>query len=142
MEHQHIPEILQTLEQAGARDVALRFVPVSAPLVRGIFATSYVEVPEEWTQERLKGLFVDAYRHEPFVRVPANRLPEVVAVAGSNYVEVGVAVSAPRNGLRTVTAFTVSDNLIKGGAGQAIQNMNLMLGLPETLTLEDVGPYP
>ncbi len=142
MEHQHIPEILQTLEQAGAKEFALRFVPVSAPLVRGIFATSYVEVPEEWTQERLKELYVEAYRNEPFVRVPAKRLPEVVAVAGSNYVEVGVAVSAPRNGRRTATAFTVTDNLIKGGAGQAIQNMNLVLGLPEQLSLEDVGPFP
>ncbi|MFN7131863.1 MAG: Asd/ArgC dimerization domain-containing protein, partial [Myxococcales bacterium] len=142
LEHQHIPEILQTLEAAGAKDVELRFVPVSAPLVRGIFVTSYVDVPESWTQEKVKALFVEQYAHERFVRVPKKRLPEVVAVAGSNYVEVGVAVSGVRNGRRTVTTFTVSDNLIKGGAGQAIQNMNLVLGLPEQLSLEDVGPFP
>jgi N-acetyl-gamma-glutamyl-phosphate reductase len=69
-------------------------------------------------------------------------LPEVAAVSGSNFVEVGVAVSAPRQGRRTATLFSVSDNLIKGGAGQAIQNMNLALGLPEKLSLEDVGPWP
>jgi N-acetyl-gamma-glutamyl-phosphate reductase len=69
-------------------------------------------------------------------------LPEVVAVAGSNYAEVGVVAGAQRDGMQLVTAFAALDNLVKGGAGQAIQNLNLMLGLPETLTLEDPGGYP
>jgi N-acetyl-gamma-glutamyl-phosphate/LysW-gamma-L-alpha-aminoadipyl-6-phosphate reductase len=76
------------------------------------------------------------------VRVPARRKPEVVAVAGSNYAEVGLVTGEPREGRRVVTVFSALDNLIKGGAGQAIQDMNLMLGLPEHLTLEDPGPYP
>ena len=73
-----------------------------------------------------------------------DRLPEVVAVAGWNYAEVGFALGAARGGTRTRTLAIVSatDNLIKGGAGQAIQNMNLMLGLPETMSLEDPGPWP
>jgi N-acetyl-gamma-glutamyl-phosphate reductase len=142
LEHQHVPEIVETLEAAGARDLALRFVPVSAPLARGILATSFLELPEEWTQDRLERLYRDAYRSEPFVRVPRRRLPEVAAVSGSNFAEVGVVAGPAREGRRTVTAFAATDNLVKGGAGQAIQNMNLMLGLEETRSLEDPGPWP
>ncbi len=142
LEHQHVPEIEQTLSRAGARDLALRFVPVSAPLGRGILATAFVELPEAWTQERLDALYRDACAGEPFVRVPRRRLPEVAAVSGSNYAEVGVVAGPARAGRRTVTAFGATDNLVKGGAGQAIQNMNLMLGLDETASLADPGPWP
>jgi LysW-gamma-L-alpha-aminoadipyl-6-phosphate/LysW-L-glutamyl-5-phosphate reductase len=142
LEHQHIPEILETLAASGAADVQLRFVPVSAPLGRGILATSFVELPEEWTEQRVRALYEEAYAGEPFVRVPRKRLPEVAAVSGSNHAEVGVAVGAAHAGRRTAALFGAADNLVKGGAGQAIQNMNLVLGLPETLTLEDRGPWP
>jgi N-acetyl-gamma-glutamyl-phosphate reductase len=142
LEHQHVPEIAQALRDAGARDLELRFVPVSAPLPRGIFAVSFVELPEEWTEERLRKLYEEAYAGEPFVRVPRKRLPEVAAVSGSNHAEVGVAAGPPFRGRRTVTCFSAADNLVKGGAGQAIQNMNLVLGLDERLSLEDVGPWP
>jgi LysW-gamma-L-alpha-aminoadipyl-6-phosphate/LysW-L-glutamyl-5-phosphate reductase len=142
LEHQHVPEITATLQAAGARDLALRFVPVSAPLGRGILATSFLELPEEWTPERLQALYREAFAGEPFVRVPARRLPEVAAVSGSNYAEVGVAVGPARAGRRTVTAFGALDNLVKGGAGQAIENMNLMLGLDERASLADPGPWP
>ncbi|HEY6106222.1 MAG TPA: N-acetyl-gamma-glutamyl-phosphate reductase [Anaeromyxobacteraceae bacterium] len=142
LEHQHVPEIRQTLVQAGARDLELRFVPVSAPLGRGILATSFVEVPDDWTEERVRRLYQDAYAGEPFVRVPRARLPEVAAVSGSNHAEVGAVVGPAFRGRRTVTAISALDNLVKGGAGQAIQNMNLMLGLPETMSLEDPGPWP
>jgi N-acetyl-gamma-glutamyl-phosphate reductase len=140
--HQHVPEIVQTLHAAGGRDVALRFVPVSAPLGRGIFATAFVELDEAWTEERLAALYRDAYAGEPFVRVPRKRLPEVAAVSGSNYAEVGVAAGPARAGRRTVTLFGATDNLVKGGAGQAIQNMNLLLGLDEKASLADPGPWP
>ena len=142
MEHQHLPEIVETLEQAGARGLELRFVPVSAPLVRGILATSFVELPEEWTEERLRRLYQEAYAGEPFVRVPRTRLPEVAAVSGSNHAEVGVAAGPATRGRRTVALLSALDNLVKGGAGQAIQAMNLVLGLAETLSLEDTGPWP
>jgi N-acetyl-gamma-glutamyl-phosphate reductase len=142
LEHQHVPEIVQTLEAAGAREVDVRFVPVSGPLGRGIFATSFVELPEEWTEARIRALYEDAYASEPFVRVPRGRLPEVAAVSGSNHAEVGVAVGEARRGRRTAALFGATDNLVKGGAGQAIENMNLVLGLPETLALEDRGPWP
>ena len=140
--HQHVPEVVETLSSAGARDLQLRFVPVSAPLVRGILATAFVELPEEWTEERLSALYREAFAGEPFVRVPAKRLPEVAAVSGSNFAEVGVAAGPAWRGRRTVTAFSAIDNLVKGGAGQAIQNMNVMLGLDERASLEDPGPWP
>ncbi len=140
--HQHTPEIVQTLEDAGAANVELRFVPISAPLSRGILATAFVEVDADVSADRVAALYADAYEREPFVRVVSERFPEVAAVAGSNYVEVGFAVGEPVAGKRTVTVFSCLDNLIKGGAGQAIQNMNLVLGLDETLSLRDPGSWP
>jgi N-acetyl-gamma-glutamyl-phosphate reductase len=144
LEHQHIPEITETLEAAGARELVLRFVPVSAPLPRGIFATSFAHVDGKLEKAAIAAAFAETYRGEPFVRVPAKRLPEVAAVSGSNHVEVGFAVAdtPDADGRRTVSCFSVSDNLIKGGAGQAIQSMNLMLGLDERTTLEDPGAWP
>jgi N-acetyl-gamma-glutamyl-phosphate reductase len=141
-EHQHVPEIEQALLQAGARDLALRFVPISAPLTRGILATCFVELPDAWSEARLRTLYEEAYAGEPFVRVPRKRLPEVAAVSGSNFAEVGVAVGPSVKGRRVAALFGATDNLVKGGAGQAIQNMNLVLGLQEKASLEDSGPWP
>jgi LysW-gamma-L-alpha-aminoadipyl-6-phosphate/LysW-L-glutamyl-5-phosphate reductase len=144
LEHQHIPEISETLAQAGAKDLSLRFVPVSAPLPRGIFATAFAHLPGATTADQIRAAFSAIYENEPFVRMPKKRLPEVAAVSGSNYVEVGFALAdtADNDGRRTVSCFSVTDNLIKGGAGQGIQSMNLMLGLDERLTLEDPGAWP
>jgi len=142
LEHQHTPEILETLASAGAPSVALRFVPVSAPLSRGILATSFVELPMATDEKALVALYEQAYAAEPFVRFVRDRLPEVAAVAGSNYAEVGFTLGPPAGATRTLAVVSATDNLIKGGAGQAIQNMNLMLGLPETTSLEDPGPWP
>jgi N-acetyl-gamma-glutamyl-phosphate reductase len=142
LEHQHVPEVVQTLGDAGATDVRLRFVPVSAPLTRGIFTTCFLELPAEVDRARLTALFDESYAREPFTRRPHQRLPEVVAVAGSNFVEVGFAAGPAVDGKRTVTCFSALDNLIKGGAGQAIQNMNLVLGCDERASLEDVGNWP
>ena len=142
LEHQHVPEVLQLLGDAGAKQVELRFVPVSAPLTRGIFATCFVELPASVDAGALGALFETTFAREPFVRKPHKRLPEVVAVAGSNFAEVGYAVGAVVNGKRTVTLFAAIDNLIKGGAGQAIQNMNIVLGCDERASLEDVGNWP
>jgi LysW-gamma-L-alpha-aminoadipyl-6-phosphate/LysW-L-glutamyl-5-phosphate reductase len=140
--HQHVPEITETLAAAGARGLELRFVPVSAPLSRGILATAFVELPEEWTEARLQALYRETYAGEPFTRVPAKRLPEVAAVSGSNFAEVGVAAGPAFQGRRTVTVVSALDNLVKGGAGQAVQNMNLLLGLDERASLDDPGPWP
>jgi N-acetyl-gamma-glutamyl-phosphate reductase len=92
--------------------------------------------------QSIESLWRDAFAREPFVRVPSRRLPEVVAVKGTNVAEVGAVVGDLREGSRLVTCFGAVDNLIKGGAGQAIQSMNLMLGLDERLTLVDPGGWP
>jgi N-acetyl-gamma-glutamyl-phosphate reductase len=140
--HQHRPEIVQTLSDAGARDLALEFVPVSAPLPRGILVTSFADVSADVDEARLLALWNECFEGEPFIKVVRGRQPEVVGVVGTNYVEVGFALGAPRGGKRTVLCFSALDNLVKGGGGQAIQSMNLMLGLPETLTLDDPGLWP
>lgn len=142
LEHQHVPEIVQALTTAGARDLVLRFVPVSAPLSRGIFASCFAHVDAAVPETSIAKLANETYAGEPFVRVPAGRLPEVAAVKGTNYAEVGLAPGDSRDGKRVVACFGATDNLIKGGAGQAIQSMNLMLGLDERLTLEDPGGWP
>jgi len=142
LEHQHIPEITQTLLHAGARDLTLRFVPVSAPLSRGILATCFAHVDDTVEAAAVTRLYTETYVSEPFVRVPAKRLPEVVAVKGSNFAEVGVRPGDVHATKRMLACFGATDNLIKGGAGQAIQSMNLMLGLDERTTLEDPGGWP
>jgi N-acetyl-gamma-glutamyl-phosphate/LysW-gamma-L-alpha-aminoadipyl-6-phosphate reductase len=142
LEHQHVPEILQTLASAGATSLSLEFVPISAPLPRGIFATSFAEVPEGTSAEHLKTLWASTFAGEPFVRVVQGRQPEVVAVAGSNYVETGFVLGPSTGGTRRVVCFSALDNLVKGGAGQAVQSFNLMMGFEESLTLREPGLWP
>jgi N-acetyl-gamma-glutamyl-phosphate reductase len=142
LEHAHTPEIIETLSGAGARALSLHFVPVSAPLTRGIFATAFFRVPASVSEAELSGLPERTYRSERCVVVPAKRLPEVVAVIGSNRAEVGVTLGAVEDGSRLVTVFGALDNLVKGGAGQCIQNLNLMLGLDELSGLSTPGLFP
>lgn len=142
LSHQHLPEIQQTLTQAGATGLTLHFVPVSAPLSRGIFATSFVRVDAHVTKERVAEAFQKTFEGARFVRMPQKRLPEVVAVSGSNYCEVGFELGPVEGNERTLACFSAIDNLIKGGAGQAVQSMNIALGLDEATTLADAGGYP
>lgn len=138
--HQHRPEIEQTLRDAGATDdFRLDFVPISAPLVRGILATSLLDVPADTQPEDIARIFHDAFDDEPFVKLVEGRLPEVVAVAGTNYAEVGFALGDVEGESRPLACISALDNLVKGGAGQAVQSMNIVLGLKETAGL--VGYY-
>ncbi len=140
--HQHTPEISQALGDAGAKNFQLRFIPISAPLVRGIFITAFMEVDESVSTDQLAALYDETYANAPFVRRPKKRLPEVAPVAGSNFTEVGFSLGEASNGKRTLSCFGAIDNLIKGGAGQAIQNMNIMLGVDEMASLRDPGSWP
>lgn len=142
LEHAHTPEIVETLTAAGARQLALHFVPVSAPLTRGIFATAFFRVPATISEEALHELPEQAYANERCVIVPQARLPEVVAVLGSNRAEIGIALGPIEGTQRNVTVFGALDNLVKGGAGQALQNLNLMLGLDELAGLTAPGIFP
>jgi len=137
LEHQHTPEIEQILREAivlAGNDTrfTLNFVPVSAPLVRGILATSFVRVPASIDDAELTRIFHDDYEDAAFVRILGSqgRHAEVVAVKGSMWVDLSWALSNSDGKARQLVVTTALDNLVKGGAGQAVQSMNLMLGLP------------
>jgi len=142
LEHAHTPEIVAALTEAGARELSLRFVPVSAPLTRGIFATAFLRVPASVAEDELRSLPARTYESERCVIVPKSRLPEVIAVLGSNRAEVGLSLGPIEGTTRGVTVFGALDNLVKGGAGQVLQNLNLMLGLDELTALTAIGLYP
>jgi len=136
--HRHQPEIRQTLSLTAGCDVGLTFVPHLVPMIRGIEATLYARLKQ--TDIDLQGLFEERYRDEPFVDVmPPGSHPETRSVRGVNYCR--IAVHRPQDG-DVVVISSVIDNLVKGAAGQAVQNMNLMLGLPETAGLEQVALLP
>ncbi|MEJ2463805.1 MAG: N-acetyl-gamma-glutamyl-phosphate reductase [Candidatus Thiodiazotropha sp.] len=137
--HRHQPEIRQTLSQAAKQDVGLTFVPHLVPMIRGIEATLYARLKTD-SAEDLQGLFEQRYREEPFVDVlPAGSHPETRSVRGANHCR--IAVHRPLDG-DVVVVSSVIDNLVKGAAGQAIQNMNLMFDLPEKAGLEQVALLP
>lgn len=136
--HQHGAEITRLLDAEGSRGYHLAFVPHSAPMVRGIFATVQFRPagPLKLDAAALRARIESAYQGAPFVRL-VEESPRVGAVAGSNFCDLGWQY---RDG--NVVVMTAIDNLVKGMAGQAIQNMNLSLGFPETTGLLQAGTYP
>ena len=135
--HRHLPEIRQGLASVAKHEVGLTFVPHLTPLIRGIHATLYARLK---TYTDLQTLFEKRYENEPFVDVmPAGSLPETRSVRGSNRCR--IAVHRPQDG-DTVVVLSVIDNLVKGAAGQAVQNMNIMFGLPEATALNLVPLLP
>jgi N-acetyl-gamma-glutamyl-phosphate reductase len=144
LSHQHCSETVQTLEAAGARGVSLDFVPVSAPLARGILAVSQMDLPAGHDRSSLMKLYGDYYQHNELISImPADQCAEVVAVAGSARVEIGIDTNKGDGpGSMTLCCTTAIDNLIKGGAGQAIQNFNLMTGKPMNYRLDSPGLWP
>jgi N-acetyl-gamma-glutamyl-phosphate reductase len=135
--HRHLPEIRQGLEAIAARDVGLTFVPHLTPLIRGIHATLYATLTADCD---LQALYEGRYGSEPFVDVlPAGSHPETRSVRASNMCR--IAVHRPQGG-DVVVVLSVIDNLTKGAAGQAVQNMNLMFGIGESCGLELVPVLP
>jgi N-acetyl-gamma-glutamyl-phosphate reductase len=135
--HRHLPEIKQGLSSVAKKQVDLTFVPHLTPMIRGIHATLYAKLIKEVD---LQTLYVNRYANEPFVDVlPAGNHPETRSVRGSNYCR--IAVHRPQDG-NIAVILSVTDNLVKGAAGQAVQNMNIMLGFPETLGIEHVPLLP
>jgi N-acetyl-gamma-glutamyl-phosphate reductase len=125
--HRHLPEISQNLRDAGLGDLRLTFIPHLVPMIRGIHATLYTELAV--ADVDLQATYEQRYRDEPFVDVmPAGSHPETRSVRGANLCR--LAVHRPGGDSRVIV-LSVIDNLVKGAAGQAIQNMNLMFGLPE-----------
>ena len=129
--HRHLPEIVQGLNRASKEPVRLVFTPHLTPIIRGIFATLYAPLRDRDVD--LQALYEQRYAGEPFVDVmPAGSLPDTRSVRASNMLRIAVH-RPPDSDMALVIA--VEDNLVKGAAGQAIQNMNLMFGLPETTGL-------
>jgi N-acetyl-gamma-glutamyl-phosphate reductase len=127
-EHRHGPEMEQTFAAAGV-PVSVYFAPHLTPMTRGILATCYAPLADALSPAEAHTLYEDAYRDEPFVRVLHDELPQTKATLGSNFCDVAVRVDAGR---QLAVAVSAIDNLVKGAAGQAIQNMNLMFDFPET----------
>jgi N-acetyl-gamma-glutamyl-phosphate reductase len=140
MGHRHWPEIRQGLSQVAGRDVGLVFTAHLTPLIRGIHATLYARITKEADFQQL---FEKRYANEPFVDVmPAGSHPDTRSVRAANTCRIAVhrpPESAKRD---TLVVLSVIDNLVKGAAGQAVQNMNLMFGFPETAGLEHVAVVP
>jgi N-acetyl-gamma-glutamyl-phosphate reductase len=135
--HQHTPEVEETLTHIAGSDVKISFTPILAPMPRGILSTVTVKLTASATTETMHALYTKAYAADEFVTVlPIAELPKSNSVIGSNHVQLQLAVDAHYNRL-IISA--VIDNLGKGAAGQAIQNANLICGLPENAGLEMLG---
>ena len=143
-DHQHTPEIIQTLAAVGANNVQLDFVPVSAPLTRGMMSIAQLDLPSGLDENQLRNMFEDYFAKFELISVlPKGMTPEVVAVKNTARIELGIDVSAPHsNGKQTLCITSALDNLIKGGAGQAIQNYNLMVGRQDAYQLNKPGMWP
>lgn len=129
-EHQHVPEIDQELSHAAKKDVRVVFVPHLLPINRGILSTIYIRLQKKTSSEELLAHYTKFYAKEPFVKVYAQgRLPELKHVANTNFCDIGLRVNEDKGLAVIVTAI---DNLGKGAAGQAVQNLNIMCGFNET----------
>ncbi len=138
--HRHHPEIVQGLARATKAPVSLVFTPHLVPSIRGIYSTLYAPLERDLPLAELQALFEKRYAGEPFIDVmPAGSAPETRSVRASNMLRLSVGKPADSPYVRVVV---VMDNLVKGAAGQAVQNMNLMAGLPETAGLDAVAVLP
>jgi N-acetyl-gamma-glutamyl-phosphate reductase common form len=134
--HQHVPEIEQELDRVGDWTSELVFMTHSLPVSRGIFASIYAETKTPLTEAELRAIFADYYRDSFFVRLVSGS-PDINWVKTTNFCDLGFAVRG-----KQVVVFSALDNLVKGAAGQAVQNMNLMYGLDEKTGLMLVGTNP
>ena len=138
--HRHTPEIEEQLGYAAGEEVLINFTPHLVPMNRGILATEYAKLTKKVTPEEVKAVYDKYYAKETFVRVLGDGVcPETKWVEGSNYVDIGFKIDE-RTG--RIIMMGAMDNLVKGAAGQAVQNMNLLFGLDETTGLDLVPMFP
>ncbi|WP_078555287.1 N-acetyl-gamma-glutamyl-phosphate reductase [Bacillus alkalicellulosilyticus] len=139
-EHKHIPEIEQGLHGVDSRIETVTFSTHLVPMTRGIMATIYAQATKEVTESMLRELYQTTYENNPFVRIrPEGQYPSTREVNGTNFCDIGVTYDQ-RTG--RITVVSVIDNLVKGAAGQAVQNLNIMLGLDEKTGLNLISLYP
>ena len=138
--HRHMSELDQEFSLAAGREVTVSFTPHLVPMNRGILSTIYVRGLDKAAPEDLHALLAKAYANEPFVHVlPFRTMPQTRHVRGSNMTFIGVA--ADRIAGRAIICSAL-DNLTKGASGQAVQNMNVMLGYPEAMGIDQVAMFP
>ncbi|MCR5053292.1 MAG: N-acetyl-gamma-glutamyl-phosphate reductase, partial [Lachnospiraceae bacterium] len=139
--HRHTPEIEEQLSYAYGDKVTITFTPHLAPMNRGILATEYATLTRnDITESDIRAAYEKYFGKEQFIRIlPEGSFPETKWVEGSNYVDIGFAIDKRNNRMIMVGAI---DNLVKGAAGQAVQNMNIMFGLPENTGLGMVPLFP
>ncbi|HEY9573720.1 MAG TPA: N-acetyl-gamma-glutamyl-phosphate reductase [Pusillimonas sp.] len=138
--HRHHPEVAEQLQVLAGEPVGLTFVPHLVPMIRGMFSTIYVRILPEALDTDFQALYEQRYASEEFVDVmPAGSLPETRSVRASNHLR--IALHRPGGGDQLIILVT-QDNLVKGASGQAVQNMNLMFGLPESAGLTQVAVLP
>ncbi|WP_248929454.1 N-acetyl-gamma-glutamyl-phosphate reductase [Paenibacillus hamazuiensis] len=138
--HQHTPEIEQTLSRIAGEDIVMTFTTHLVPMTRGILSTIYVNMKERHSEDEVIELYRQYYEGRPFVRIrPKGKYPATKEVWGSNYCDIGFSLDE-RTGRLTI--ISVIDNLMKGAAGQAVQNLNLMMGWDETEGLKLTPVYP
>lgn len=138
--HRHTPEIEQELSRLAGKRITLSFTPHLVPMNRGILSTIYAALTTRMDTAQVHSLYQEFYQREPFVRLlPSGRFPNVRNVRGSNFCDIGVYADPRTDRAVVVTAI---DNLVKGAAGQAIQNMNLMMGFDEAEGLRFAGMFP
>ena len=138
--HRHTPEIEEQLGYASGKEVVINFTPHLVPMNRGILVTAYASLKKEVTYEEVKAIYDAYYGKEQFVRVlDKDVCPETKWVEGSNYVDVNFKLDPRTN---RVIMMGAMDNLVKGAAGQAVQNMNLMFGFAENEGLQGVPMFP
>lgn len=138
--HRHTPEIEQELSLIAGKNIKINFTPHLIPLDRGILSTLYARLKKEIDTTEVQKIYKETYAGEPFVRVLAEgKLPNVKNVRGTNLCEIGLVVNKRTNTLIVVSAI---DNLVKGAAGQAVQNMNIMMGFEEETALKAIALFP
>lgn len=138
--HQHIPEIEQFLSLEGYREETITFTTHLIPMTRGIMCTVYFQLTEPQTSNQLIELYSEMYKNKPFVRIRKEGIfPTTKEVLGSNFCDIGLFVDERTD---RVTVVSVIDNLVKGAAGQAVQNLNVMQGWDVRIGLEQIPLYP
>ncbi len=139
-QHRHTPEIEQELSRLAGSDVQITFTPHLLPVNRGILSSIYGTLNSDFSAASLRELYEDFFRSEPFVRISREgEFPNISSVRGTNFCDIGLHVDRR---MRRLTVISAIDNLIKGASGQAIQNMNIICGIPEATGLEATAVFP
>jgi N-acetyl-gamma-glutamyl-phosphate reductase len=137
--HRHTPEMEEVLSIEAGESIQLTFVPHLVPVTRGMLTTIYARLEQTIKEKDIRSCISDYYSTSPFVRIyPENMLPDIAYVKGTNFCDIGIKTEKKTGRLILISAI---DNLVKGAAGQAVQNMNIMMGLDETSGLRNI-PFP